>query len=135
MMIDVTRSTKSVGTLAMTDGCCEARHDLLGTSTSCSSCERPVDCGEVPLENRFSPLGKCRSSRLLNGLDRLFARQNVRQGEKAGLQDRIDPLSQARLCGHLVAVDDEEPQPLLDDLLLHFRGQTLPDVVRAKRTV
>ena len=50
--------------------------------------------------------------------------------EEAGLHDGVDAAAHARLAGHLVGVDHEEPEPLLDDLLLHLARQVVPDLVR-----
>ena len=67
----------------------------------------------------------------LDFADGLVRRNDVGQLEEAGLHHRVDADAQFGLAGHLVGVDHVELQLLVDDLLLHFAGQVVPDLVRA----
>ena len=97
------------------------------------SVQRGVDGGEVLLQDRFASLAVRLANRLLDLLDRLLPRQHAGQGEEAGLHHRVDPAAHSRFAGHLVGVDDEELQLLVDDLLLDFLRQVVPDLVRHRR--
>jgi len=62
--------------------------------------------------------------------DCFVARQDARDGEEAGLHDRVDAPSHAGLARDLVGVDHEQTQPLIDELLLHLARQLIPDLAR-----
>ncbi len=69
--------------------------------------------------------------RLLDGVDRLVARQHPRNGEEAGLHDGVDPRAHPRRLRDLVAVDDVEADLPVDDLPLHAPRDPVPDLLGA----
>ena len=75
------------------------------------------------------------ADRRLDPLQRLVARQHPGDGEEAGLQDGVRPPGQPGLTGDGIGVDGEQPQPAVDDLLLHRRGQGVPHLVGRLRRV
>ena len=61
--------------------------------------------------------------------------QDVGELEEARLHDRVDPDAHFRVASDAVGVDDEELDLLVDDLLLRFDGDAVPDLVGAVGTV
>ena len=55
--------------------------------------------------------------------------------EEGGLQDRVRAPGEPGLAGDGVGVDREQPQPAVDDLLLHGSWQRVPHLVRLARHV
>ena len=97
--------------------------------------ERRVHGGVVLPNHRFAALAVSLVNRLLDLRDRFLARQDAGDREEAGLHDRVDALAHAGVLGDLVAVDHIELQLFLDDLLLHFSREVVPDLARAERAV
>ncbi len=67
---------------------------------------------------------------MLDGGDRLVARQHAGDGEEAGLQDGIDARAEAEVLRHLAGVDDVELQLAVDDAFLDRQRQVVPHRVR-----
>ena len=59
----------------------------------------------------------------------LLAGQDARDAEKARLHDSVDAPAHAGLLCERIGVDGEEPDLLLDNLLLHLPWQVIPDLV------
>ncbi len=70
---------------------------------------------------------------LLDGILDLFQgsgqRDDVGDLEEGGLHDDVDAGAQAKLFTQLDGVDHVELQLLVDDLLLHFPGHLVPDLI------
>src|SRR5271165_2043477 len=64
--------------------------------------------------------------RLADALNALLPRQHAADGEEAGLQDGVHPGAEAQTLCYAARVDDEEAQPLLDNVLLHRSRQLVP---------
>ncbi len=90
-----------------------------------------IDRGEVLLDQHLTLLAVGLLDGFLDLLDGFRLGQDVGQSEEAGLHDGIETTTHARFARHLIAVDDPELQLLLEDGLLDFAGQMLPDLIRA----
>jgi hydrogenase maturation protein HypF len=75
------------------------------------------------------------TDRLLDLLDRIRARQNARNSEKAGLQHGVDTCPETDLASDLGSIDHKEAQPLVDDPLLYRARQLIPNMIGIKRAV
>ena len=113
----------------------EATRHLLRVVDLLQVGHRLIHCVEVLLHH----LGTLALVGLLDGLldlgDGLFRGQHARDAEEAGLHDGVDTRPHPGFLGHLVGIDHEEAQLLVDDLLLHFLRQLVPDLVRAVHAV
>ncbi len=80
--------------------------------------ERAVDGSLVALDHlgATAAVGLC--DRRFDPLDRLLARHDPGQGEKAGLEDDVRPSGEADLAGDPAGVDRVDVDVLGEDLLL-----------------
>ena len=127
----VTRSMKSDAPACIAGSRFRSPVNTAGIATSCSDSRAPVHRGEVPPQDRLTPLPICLFDRILDFPDRMFAGHDVRKSEEAGLHHRVDSWPQPRLARHAVGIHHKKPQPLFDDLFLDAARQLLPDLVRA----
>ena len=97
--------------------------------------QRSVNRGKVLLNNRVALLGISLLNRVLDFRNRLFARQNVGNREEARLHDGVDALAHAGFARNFYGVDGVELQLLVDNLLLNFISQVIPDFVCVIRRV
>ena len=91
--------------------------------------QRRIDRREVLLHHRLAALAVGLLDRVLDLLDGFILGQHAADGEEARLHDGVDAPAHARVFRHLVAVDDEELQLLVDDVLLHVARQFVPHFV------
>ena len=121
-----------VGGLLRDDGrTAEGRGDSVGKLDLVQMIQGRIDRGEVLLDQHLTLLAVGLLDGFLDLLDGFRLGQDVGQSEEAGLHDGIETTTHARFARHLVAVDDPELQLLLEDGLLDFAGQMLPDLIRA----
>ena len=90
---------------------------------------------EVLLDDRLAAFAVGLLDGMLDLLDGLFARQDAGDGEEAGLHDGVDAAAHAGQFGHFVGVDVVEFELLVDDRLLDFDRQVVPDFVGAENAV
>ena len=102
------------------------RGDLRGNHHLLEIREGPVHGREVAAHGFLALLAVRLLDRLLDLGDRLFAGQDARDREEAGLHDRVDPAAHPEGLRDLVGVDDPDLDALLQDLLLHLEGQAVP---------
>ena len=95
--------------------------------------QRAVDGREIAPQDRIAPLAIRLLDRVLDLGDRLVAREDARQGEEAGLHDRVDPAAEFRLLGHRQGVDNVELQLLVDDLPPRLLAEGGPRPRRVRR--
>ena len=93
--------------------------------------EGGVDGGNVRVDDVFSLAAVGLDDGLLDQVDRFVLGKNTGNLEERRLHDDVDPGSHALFLGDLHRVDDVEFQALVDDLLLHFLGQIVPDFILA----
>ena len=89
-----------------------------------------VDGGEIELHHRLALVLICLLDEALDLGDGDVRRQDMREMEEAGLQNRVESRTESDAQGDCRCVDDEEAQLLVDDLLLHRSGQLRPDFFR-----
>ena len=77
-----------------------------------------IDSGKVSVKNGLPAFAVRLADHLLDVRDRFFARQDSREGKKAGLHDRVDPQAQAGFAGDRDGIDDKHPQLFVNDFLL-----------------
>ncbi len=94
-----------------------------------------IDGGKVLLHNGFAALAVGLLDGVLDLGDGLLARQDAADGEEGGLHDGVHAAAHAGLFGHIVAVDHVELELLLDDLLLDFHRQLVPDLIGPEQAV
>ena len=90
-----------------------------------------VDGGEVAPDNFSAFFLISLLDRFLDMRDSLIARQNSRNREETGLHDRVDPSSHSGVACHILRIDHVELRLFLDQLLLHFTREVIPDFIRA----
>ena len=88
--------------------------------------QRMVDRGEIARHDLAALAPVALLDHVLDALGGLFARQHAGNREEARLQHRIDAAAQAGVASDFRSVDDEQPQMLVDDLLLHRARQAVP---------
>ena len=104
---------------------------LAGTLTSCRLARVWSTAAIVLLDDGFTALAVGLLDGFLDLGDGFVARQDAGDGEEAGLHDGVDAAAHAGLLGNIVGVDDVELEFLLDDVLLDFLRQLVPDFLRA----
>ena len=134
-ILAVTRRTNS----GASSGTIFARSRVLvaiaGTGTSYNRASVPSTAAKF-LPMTVSPLLRIGlADRLLDVPDRCLLRQHAGDGEEAGLQHGIDACTETHLARNLRGIDDEEAQPLVDDLLLHRPRKFVPNSIGAERAV
>ena len=97
--------------------------------------ERLIDGGVVHVDHVMALDGVGSPDRRLDPRDRIVTRDDIGDGEIAGLHDGVDAPPHARIHRHLLRVDDVDLQVLLDDLLLHDLRQLIPGTLRAMRRI
>ena len=106
-----------------------------GTFTSKRRASVPSTAAKFLAHHRLALAAVGLADRLLDVVDRRLARQHAGDREEAGLQDGVGAPAEPDVAGDLRGVDDEEAEPLVDDLLLHRARQAVPDLVRPARAV
>ena len=66
---------------------------------------------------------------LLDLFDGFFPRQHTADGKEAGLHDGVDPAAHPGFFSHIIGVNDIEMQFLVNNILLDFAGEAVPDLV------
>ncbi len=94
-----------------------------------------VDCGVVFLDNGLTTLAIGFLDGFLDLVDCIFTRQDPGDGKEAGLHDGVDAPTHAGLFGDIIGIDGVELELLLDDILLRFLGQLIPDFCWAVKAV
>ena len=97
--------------------------------------QRRIYGGEVLVDQRLTFFHIGLFNGFLNRLDGFVAGQNARQREVAGLHNRIDAATHARLFGDFDSVDRIQFQVLLDNFFLNFDRQVVPNFFRFERSV
>ena len=87
------------------------------------------------LDDCFAALAVGLFDGMLDFFNGSFARQDAADGKEGRLHDGVHASAHAGLFSDFVAVDDIELELLLDDVLLDFDGQIVPDFIRAIQTV
>ena len=97
--------------------------------------ERTIHGGKVAFQQRWTAFTVGAANHLFDVGDCLVTREDVRECEKAGLHHRVDACTETGLLSHIICVDDKKSQPFVNDLLLRFTGQIVPDLAGVDRAV
>src|SRR5205823_1482880 len=89
-----------------------------------------IDGLEVVLDHGLTTLAIGLLDALFDLSNRLLLRQNAADGEETGLHHGVDASTHPNTAGYLVGVNYVEMQPFVENLLLHFRWQMIPDLFR-----
>jgi hypothetical protein len=97
--------------------------------------EGRVHGGVVARQHGAAALAVGLVDRVLDLVDRLVARQHAREGEEAGLHDRVDAPAHADVVGDLVAVDRPQLEAALAHDPLALDGQVVPELAGRVRAL